>query len=73
VTRLEQLRIDALLSREQLAAECGVSDRTIARLEQGRGAQVATLGKLASFFKVKPSELLRDVELGAGSGKAKAA
>ena len=77
MNRLEQLRLDALLTREQLANETGVSGRTIGRLEQGKGAHVATLGKLASYFAVKPSELLREVEVEASpstpaTGKAAA-
>lgn len=73
MNRLEQLRLDALLSREQLAAEAGVSGRTIGRLEQGKGAHVATLGKLADYFSVKPSELLREVPVDAPSERSAAA
>jgi transcriptional regulator with XRE-family HTH domain len=85
VRRLEQLRLDALLTPEALSQDTGVSPRTIRRLEKdGHGAQVATLGKLAARFDVKPSELLRDVDAGVAAspfegrgvrpaGKAKAA
>lgn len=60
VTRLEQLRVDARLTPEVLGEKAGVSPNTIRRIENGYGAQVATLGKLADCFPgVQPSELLR--------------
>lgn len=57
--RLEQLRLDALLTPEQLAEKTSVSAPTIRRLERGHSAQVPTLAKLADFFGVPASELLR--------------
>lgn len=60
--RLEQLRLDALLTPEQLADVTGVSGATIRRLEKGQGAQVATLAKLSTYFAVPASELLRPAD-----------
>lgn len=61
MTRLEQARLDARLTVEQLAEISGVSPRTIRRLEEGAGGHVATLGKLADALDdVRPSELLQD-------------
>lgn len=59
--RLEQLRLDARLTPEQLGEKAGVHGGTVRRIEAGHGAQVTTLGKLADCFDVKPSELLRQV------------
>lgn len=58
MTRLEQLRIDARLTPEELGARCGVSGVTIRNLEKGRRARVETLGKIADYFSVRPSEVL---------------
>lgn len=62
ITRLEQLRIDAGLTPEELSAKSGVSRATISRIEAGAGSTPATLRKLAIAFlalgePVKPSEL----------------
>lgn len=88
MTRLEQLRVDLLLSRQQLAVKAGVSTGTIRSVELGNGAHVATLGKLAATLtgelrKTKPksptipaSELLReafDAPSSAGSSERDAA
>lgn len=59
--RLEQLRVDARMTPEQLGEAAGVHGGTIRRLEAGKSARIATLGKLADYFKVAPSELLADV------------
>jgi len=59
--RLEKLRLDARMTPEQLGEAAGVHGGTIRRLEAGKSARVATLGKLADFFEVAPSELLADV------------
>lgn len=61
MTRLEKLRLDARMTPEQLGEAAGVHGGTIRRLEAGKGARIATLGKLADYFKVQPSELLVDV------------
>lgn len=64
--RLQQLRLDAHLTPEQLAAATGVAAATIRRLESGHGGQVATLGRLADHFGVRASELLRPAIFDAG-------
>ena len=60
--RLEQLRVDALLTPEQLGEEVGLAGGTIRRMEQGNGARVSSLAKLAKRFDVPASDLLREVE-----------
>jgi transcriptional regulator with XRE-family HTH domain len=61
MTRLEQLRIDRLLSRRELAKETGVSVGTIRRIEEQEGGiQIATLRKLVDFFEVSATEMLGD-------------
>lgn len=59
--RLEQLRLDAHLSRQQLAEKSGVSYQTILDLEKGEGGepQTSTRTKLAEALGARPSELLR--------------
>lgn len=59
--RLQQLRLDALLTVDQLAEKCELSAKTIYRLEEGRGARIDTLRKLSTFFEVPASDLLRGV------------
>jgi transcriptional regulator with XRE-family HTH domain len=59
---LQKLRIDALQTPEQLAAECGVHAKTIRRLEAGASPQMATLAKLSTHFGVAASELMQPVE-----------
>lgn len=61
VTRLEQLRLDALLTPEQLGEKTGVAGNTIRRLEAGKSARVSTLARLSTYFAVSASELLREV------------
>ena len=58
MTRLEQLRVDALLTPEQLSELTGVHGGTIRRIESGKGAQIVTLAKLSTYFEVPASELL---------------
>ena len=60
--RIQQLRIDAHLSRDELAAKAGVSAEQIRSFEIGETAnpRVQTLVALAGVLKVKPSELLMD-------------
>lgn len=63
MTRLEQLRLDRLLSPEQLAKETGLHADTIRDLEARRveRPRVSTLRALAEFFEVPPSQLLQPV------------
>lgn len=60
MTRLQQLRIDAHLSLDDLEERCGVSSEQIRRLENGttKNPRVQTLAALALALKTKPSELL---------------
>lgn len=69
MTRLEQLRLDARLTAEQLGAAARVHPRTVYRIERGRGARVSTLDKLAAYFDVPPSDLQREA-LPVGSAAA---
>jgi transcriptional regulator with XRE-family HTH domain len=60
MTRLEQLRVDARMTRDELSARSGVTSRTIHRLENGQVAgKVSTLVALADVLKARPSELLQ--------------
>lgn len=57
--RLEQLRLDAELTVDELAEKADVHPRTIHRLEAGDGgAKDPTLFKLARALDARPSELL---------------
>lgn len=73
MTRLEQLRLDALLTRSELAVAAGVDRKTIARIEERSAVvQVTTLRKLVEYFasqgvEVTGSELLRDAATEAGA------
>lgn len=63
MTRLEQLRLDAHLTRADLAAATDVPERTIRALEalEVRKPRLATLQPLAKRLKVPVSELLADL------------
>lgn len=58
--RLKELRLRAGLSQEGLAARTDLSQRTIARLESGRGSKPSrtTIRLLAQAFGVTPEDLL---------------
>lgn len=59
MTRLQQLRVDALLTRADLAAATGVGEETIRQVEVGETRpRISTLAPLARFFGVPASELL---------------
>lgn len=58
MNRLQQARLDELLTVEELAAEVGLSAKTIYNLEDGKGARVETLRKLASRFPNVPASSL---------------
>ena len=61
IGRLRGLREGALLSQAQLAAQSGVSDVTIGRLERGSNApRESTIQKLAAALGVPPQELFRE-------------
>lgn len=56
---LKNLRINARLTREQLADATGVSQKTIRNIENGHVAEprVETLWKLAAFYECEPADL----------------
>lgn len=56
-TRLEQLRLDAGLTPQELGAQVGIAGQTIRRIESGNRAHPATLFKLAQRFDVPASSL----------------
>lgn len=56
--RLRQLRLDALLTVDDLAEKAGVSGKTIRRLEDGKGARMESLARLSTYFEVPASSLL---------------
>lgn len=59
MSALRQVRVDAELSIEDLAAEAGVSPEQIRNIESGRARnpRVETLVKLAIALHVKPSAI----------------
>jgi transcriptional regulator with XRE-family HTH domain len=57
VVKLAELRFNKGLTPEQLGDECGVSGRTIRRLETGGRPTASTAKKLADHFKVQPSDI----------------
>jgi transcriptional regulator with XRE-family HTH domain len=60
LTRLKQLREEAVLTVHELAEASGVSDDTISKIENGqRVARPNTLRKLARALDVSPQELRR--------------
>jgi transcriptional regulator with XRE-family HTH domain len=75
MTRLEQLRVDALLSREELAERTGVSVRTLRHLEANppRRPRIQTIKPLALYFRVPASTLLSPVVPSLESDEPKAA
>lgn len=57
-TRLREKRDAAGVSREKLAAKAGVSLSTVLRIEQGSGAHLSSLRKIAGALEVPLSELV---------------
>jgi transcriptional regulator with XRE-family HTH domain len=61
--RIAELRRKRKLTQEQLAEKSGLTQRTIASIEQGqRWARLSTLHKLAKALGVPRYELLKDRE-----------
>ena len=56
-TLLKKLRTAENLSQEQLSEKCGLSLRTIQRLEGGGNASIESVRALAAAFGLDPSEL----------------
>lgn len=75
---LRTLRIDAGLSQEELAAELGVGQAAVSRIESGeRSVSARTLIVLADRYGVPASQILKDEEdalalLRAGDGDPEA-
>jgi transcriptional regulator with XRE-family HTH domain len=59
VGKLQELRINQGLSQRRLAELAGVSNTSVWKIEQGGGANPATLKKLADVLGVQPVDLLR--------------
>ncbi len=57
--RLQELRINQGLSQRRLAELAEVSNTSVWKIEQGGGANPATLKKLADVLGVRPVELLK--------------
>jgi len=58
VDKLQELRINRGLSQRRLADLAGVSNTSVWKIEQGGGANPATLKKLADVLGVRPVDLL---------------
>jgi len=59
VDKLQELRINQGLSQRRLAELAGVSNTSVWKIEQGGGANPATLKKLADILGVRPVDLLK--------------
>ncbi|HZY66612.1 MAG TPA: helix-turn-helix transcriptional regulator [Rubrobacteraceae bacterium] len=59
VEKLQELRINQGLSQRRLADLAGVSNTSVWKIEQGGGANPATLKKLADVLGVRPVDLLK--------------
>jgi transcriptional regulator with XRE-family HTH domain len=59
VDKLQELRINRGLSQRRLADLAGVSNTSVWKIEQGGGANPATLKKLADVLSVRPVDLLK--------------
>ena len=58
--KLRELRINQGLSQRRLADLAGVANTSVWKIEQGGGANPATLKKLADVLGVRPVELLKE-------------
>ena len=57
--KLQELRVNRGLSQRGLAQLAGISNTSVWKIEQGGGANPATLKKLADVLGVRPVELLK--------------
>lgn len=79
--RLEDIRLSRNTTQEQLAAEAGVSPRTIGRLEKGQGVSVDTLIRVLKALGIQqnleallPDPTVRPIDrVGIGRGERKRA
>jgi transcriptional regulator with XRE-family HTH domain len=60
VEKLRELRINQGLSQRRLADLAGVANTSVWKIEQGGGANPATLKKLADVLGVRPVDLLKE-------------
>jgi transcriptional regulator with XRE-family HTH domain len=60
VDKLQELRINRGLSQRRLADLASVSNTSVWKIEEGRGANPATLKKLADVLGVRPVDLLKE-------------
>ena len=58
---VKKMRMERNWSQEQLAELCGLSVRTIQRVESGNRASIETLKSLASVFEVDISKLTEEI------------
>ncbi|WP_395341582.1 helix-turn-helix domain-containing protein [Ningiella sp. W23] len=58
---IKKLREKRNWSQEQLATMCGLSTRTIQRIESGNNASLESLKSLASVFEVDISTLTKEI------------
>lgn len=60
MARLKELRVEKMLSQEELHKKSGVARDTISRLERGAGqAQYRTIRRLADALEVPYRELMK--------------
>jgi transcriptional regulator with XRE-family HTH domain len=60
MTKARELRLDRVLSIEELAAKAGVSKNTVWNLESGTGrAHAQSIRKIAAALDVEPRELIK--------------
>ncbi len=59
VDKLQELRVNRGLSQRRLAQLAGISNTSVWKIEQGGGANPATLKKLADVLEVRPVDLLK--------------
>lgn len=62
--RLKRYLLDLGLSEVEFADAVGISPRVLTRIRQGRGIRPSTLGVIADFLKLKPTDLLANGVLG---------
>jgi transcriptional regulator with XRE-family HTH domain len=58
LNNLGKIRKEKSLSQEEVAVKSGVSLRTVAKAESGKGVSLTTLKHIASGLKVKTEDLL---------------
>ena len=59
MTGLERLRLDALMTVDDLAKAAKIDPKTIRRIEDREPVHVRSLAKLSSYFGVSASVLVR--------------